>query len=128
MLTGRLTEVSAAAASSESIKALSIHFNSVAIQPDGKIVAAGSTSDGGNRGAVIRLNPNGSVDTTFANGGTFFYSFPNAAEYNGFHEIKILANGRILLGATIARNSAPRSCAVRRIFSFNARQSGKQRG
>ncbi len=81
-------------------------FNSVAVQPDGKIVAAGNTSDGGNRGAVIRLNPNGSIDTTFA-GGLFFYSFPNAAQYNGFHEIKILPNGRILLGASVTRSSAP---------------------
>lgn len=81
-------------------------FNAVAVQPDGKIVAAGNTSDGGNRGAVIRLNPNGSIDTTFA-GGLFFYSFPNAAEYSSFQEIKILSNGRILLGATTARSSSP---------------------
>lgn len=42
----------------------------VAIQPDGKIVIAGSTKPWGNRDfAVIRLNANGSLDTAFGVGG-----------------------------------------------------------
>jgi len=40
--------------------------NAVAIQPDGKIVLAGSTNNGSDDDfAVIRLNPNGSLDSTF---------------------------------------------------------------
>lgn len=76
-------------------------FASVAIQPDGKILAAGYTSDGGHRGAIFRLNQNGSIDQTFADGGAFYQSFPqtNADNYSGFHEIKVLPDGRILAGS-----------------------------
>lgn len=41
---------------------------SLALQPDGKIVAAGY-ADSGDWLAVARLNANGSLDTTFGNGG-----------------------------------------------------------
>src|SRR5206468_3360140 len=41
--------------------------NDVAIQPDGKIVLAGYASGDF---AVARLNPNGSPDTSFGNGGS----------------------------------------------------------
>src|SRR5439155_26231662 len=36
-------------------------------QPDGRIVAAGRTNDA--QFAVVRLNPDGSLDPTFGNGG-----------------------------------------------------------
>lgn len=43
----------------------------VAVQPDGKIVTAGWAFDGGERShfAVVRYNPDGSLDTGFGNGG-----------------------------------------------------------
>jgi uncharacterized delta-60 repeat protein len=45
------------------------HANSVAIQSDGKIVAAGYSYNGTtNDFAVVRYNPNGTLDTSF--GGT----------------------------------------------------------
>ncbi len=45
-------------------------YNAVAIQPDGKIVMAGNSSNGTNRDfVVIRYNSNGSLDTTFGTGG-----------------------------------------------------------
>lgn len=76
-----------------------------AIQPDGKIVAAGNTSDGGNRGAVLRFNANGTLDMTFADQGLFFFSFTqtDTVSSSGYQDIKVLPNGRILLGATYAR-------------------------
>ncbi|MGF1471805.1 MAG: hypothetical protein ACFB50_08705 [Rubrobacteraceae bacterium] len=44
----------------------------VALQPDGKIVAAGFAADssGGGEFALARYNPNGSLDTTFGTNGT----------------------------------------------------------
>jgi uncharacterized delta-60 repeat protein len=43
---------------------------SVAIQADGRIVVAGSSSNGANFGfAVVRYNTNGSLDTSFGSGG-----------------------------------------------------------
>ena len=41
------------------------HVNAVAIQPDGKIVLAGSWDGGSADIVVMRLNPNGTFDTTF---------------------------------------------------------------
>jgi uncharacterized delta-60 repeat protein len=48
--------------------------NAVAVQPDGKIVVAGSARQGQNRfapiqGALARFNANGSLDTSFGSGG-----------------------------------------------------------
>ena len=43
--------------------------NEVAIQADGKIVVAGWTAINGNDFAVVRYNPDGSLDTTFGAGG-----------------------------------------------------------
>ena len=46
------------------------HTSAVAIQPDGKIVVAGSTNNGtANDFAVIRYNENGVLDPSFGNGG-----------------------------------------------------------
>jgi uncharacterized delta-60 repeat protein len=48
--------------------------NAVLVQPDGKILVAGSARQGQNRfaptqGAIARFNPNGSLDTGFGTGG-----------------------------------------------------------
>ena len=56
----------------------------VAIQPDGKIVLAGSwagfASDGSGRTfAITRFNPDGSLDKAFGSGGRTLVAFPNAA-------------------------------------------------
>jgi uncharacterized delta-60 repeat protein len=46
-------------------------FSTISIDPDGKIVLAGSTFDGSNVGeaALVRLNANGTFDNTFGSGG-----------------------------------------------------------
>ena len=69
-------------------------FVRVALQPDGKIVAAGGTSKGQDA-LVARLNADGSPDTTFAPDGIF------ATSRGGLEEANALAlqpDGRILLG------------------------------
>jgi uncharacterized delta-60 repeat protein len=44
--------------------------NAALVQPDGKIVVGGAASDEGQQKfAVVRLNPNGSLDTTFGSNG-----------------------------------------------------------
>jgi uncharacterized delta-60 repeat protein len=57
---------------------------SVVIQPDGKIVAAGyAVSTPGGVGtwnyAIARLNPDGTLDTTFNATGMFLYDFPGSS-------------------------------------------------
>lgn len=54
---------------------------SVAIQPDGKIVAVGSLNNGSNGDiALVRYNPNGSLDTTFDGDGKIVTSIGAANE------------------------------------------------
>jgi uncharacterized delta-60 repeat protein len=49
--------------------------NAVAIQEDGKIVAAGRASGGGGRFALVRYNPNGTLDSTFGGDGKITTNF-----------------------------------------------------
>lgn len=50
--------------------------NSIDIQTDGKLVLAGYSDDGSNKdGAVIRLNTDGTLDTSFGNSGKVFTNF-----------------------------------------------------
>lgn len=82
----------------------------VVIQPDGKIVAAGyktnfSGSPTSTDLAVVRLNPNGSLDTTFDGDGKVITQ-PGINTGMGASSVKLLPNGKIVaagyhtLGAT----------------------------
>jgi uncharacterized delta-60 repeat protein len=76
----------------------------IALQSDGKIVAAGRVTVGnGNPAfAVIRLNPNGAFDSTFGTGGIvvkdFFSSIDEATEVAIQSDGKILVSGWVTQG------------------------------
>src|SRR5205085_5528829 len=55
----------------------------IAIRPDGKLVVAGTRDDGSNVDfALVRFNPNGSLDTTFGGGdGETAADFDNSEDY-----------------------------------------------
>lgn len=68
----------------------------VAIQEDGKIVIAGYTYDNvTSQGAILRLNEDGSFDTSFGNQGTLTIT---TSERNLPESILILEDGKILVG------------------------------
>ena len=70
----------------------------VALQPDGKIVIAGETLSGAAGDiAVVRLQPNGLLDSTFGNGGK---SIVDLGENERASGIALQADGKILLGGT----------------------------
>jgi uncharacterized delta-60 repeat protein len=72
--------------------------SSVAIQPDGKILVAGSESDSnGSRWAFARYNPNGSLDTSFGHNGIETVSDYHGAEYVA--KVQVLPNGKIIFAA-----------------------------
>ena len=71
----------------------------LAIQTDGRIVAAGRTSDG-DRAAVLRFQANGTLDTGFADNGQFLYTVSPFSLDDAFFAVALLPNGRILLGGT----------------------------
>ncbi len=91
--------------------------NSIAIQPDGKIVVGGIFSkfdwlnQGGiDRQAIARLNADGSLDTTF-NSAT---GFTSTAGQNRVHTVIVQPNGKILCaGLFTAYKSVPRILLAR---------------
>ncbi|WP_313457389.1 hypothetical protein [Stenotrophomonas sp.] len=64
----------------------------VAVQPDGKIVAAGWGADDGN--IVLRFLPSGGSDTGFGEGGVV----REARGYTNFNDVGIRQDGHILVG------------------------------
>ncbi|MCO6480096.1 MAG: T9SS type A sorting domain-containing protein [Phaeodactylibacter sp.] len=74
-----------------------IFANSHALQPDGKIVVAGSVEKGGGTGstfAVLRFNTDGSPDTSFGDNGL---STTQHNDLAGFEEVAVLPDGKILV-------------------------------
>ncbi|MEW5675551.1 hypothetical protein ABGT15_04500 [Flavobacterium enshiense] len=63
----------------------------IAIQTDGKIIVGGfySSVNGTSKGSIVRLNANGSIDTSFNSGGSGFNE--------GVHWIHILPDGKMLV-------------------------------
>ena len=74
--------------------------NAIAIQSDGKIIVGGTValSTGGGEAALIRLNTNGTLDTSFGTGGIVTSNFGNAGGAIVF-SIAIQPNGQILAAA-----------------------------
>lgn len=69
--------------------------SSVAIQADGKIVAGGSSNNGSNFDfALIRYNPNGSLDTAFGDGGIVLTDIRSGDDHA--NAIAIQADGKIV--------------------------------
>ena len=63
------------------------------LQPDGKIILTGAISGGG--GAVVRYNPDGTLDPTFGNGGIVSLSISAPRK-----DVALQADGKIVLGGS----------------------------
>ncbi|QQS36615.1 MAG: T9SS type A sorting domain-containing protein [Ignavibacteriales bacterium] len=74
-------------------------IKSVAIQPDGKIIAAGEgQQDGIYCFALARYNPDGSLDNTFGSQGTTI-TIVDSAHYNTIHSIALQSDGKIIVAS-----------------------------
>src|SRR5438094_2375528 len=75
--------------------------SSVVIQPDGKIVVAGGAfplfTFLGNF-EVVRYNPNGSLDTSFGNGGIVTTNFPEGSYASS---VALQADGKVIAAGTV---------------------------
>lgn len=65
----------------------------------GKIVAAGSSSDGDSKFLVVRYHANGTLDTSFGSGGIATTTFPKSS-YQSIYAIGIQPDGKIVAGGT----------------------------
>lgn len=73
---------------------------SVAIQPNGKIVAAGGEIVGGpSNFATVRYNNNGMLDTSFGTGGKVLTSFTSST---GVAALALQSDGKVLAGGTVS--------------------------
>lgn len=86
----------------------------LALQPDGKILAAGDTA--GDDFALLRLNPNGSIDNTFGTGGTgkIIHSFGLFESARG---IAVQSDGKIIVGGAGLPGGGSRDFAVARCLA-----------
>lgn len=73
---------------------------SVAVRPDGKIVAAGFTNNSGNVDfAVVRYNPNGSLDDSFGSGGKVVTDLGSSADFAV--DVAVRGTSTILAGRSL---------------------------
>jgi len=81
------------------------YANAIAVQPDGKIIAAGKSTDGSVTNAnfaMIRYEVNGEIDTDFGVNGIAITSIRDEDEAQG---IIIMPDGKIVLGGFAAVNA-----------------------
>jgi uncharacterized delta-60 repeat protein len=86
----------------------------VTIQPDGKMIAAGSFNryNGQHVGGLIRVNPDGSLDSSFEND---LFESPGVSSQD---EIKVLSDGKILICGTFTLVGGTQQFA--RVIRLNA--------
>jgi len=90
----------------------STHFNSTAIQNDGKIVVAGNTWNGNNTDFLVaRYNVNGTPDSTFSYKGWTTSDLSVFAE--GVNSIAIQRDGKIVAGGQSSDQSGVRFALAR---------------
>jgi uncharacterized delta-60 repeat protein len=91
---------------------------SVAVQADGRIVAAGTYSNGREKAfAVVRLTPDGRLDTTF-NGSGFVTMAPGDGQRDEVSGLVIQTDGKIVMGGTITPKGATTVQKVPSVFSI----------
>ena len=87
----------------------------VALQPDGKILAAGNTSAGTQAAVVVRLNANGTPDTSFDGDGRLTVPGPGG---NQVRDMLLQPDGKIVLAGFISSDFA--GGGVFRVTRLNA--------
>ncbi|MBV9957507.1 MAG: hypothetical protein JO360_03765, partial [Acidobacteria bacterium] len=99
-----------------------LHWNpteDIAFQPDGKILVAGSAFDSFRAFdfTVTRFNPDGSLDTSFANGGVFRYDFFGKDDHGW--GIALQPDGKIIIAGeaylAVVNNQADTAFALIRL-------------
>lgn len=101
----------------------------VAVQADGRIVVAGTTSDGATSNfALARFHPSGALDASFGTGGRQQVQFDVfGSTYGEAHALAIQPNGRVLVAGYMSLPDLTRNMAVARLLpdgSYDASFNG----
>jgi len=84
---------------------------SVALQADGKILIAGSGSNGGADVCVVRLNADGSLDTSFGGDGTVLIPVGSSNDYG--YSVAVQADGKIVVAGYSVNSGATDFSVIR---------------
>jgi uncharacterized delta-60 repeat protein len=85
---------------------------SLAIQPDGKILLGGFCSNGSNWDfCIVRFNSDGTLDTTFGSSNKVIQPIGSSKDYG--YSLAIQPDGKILLGGYCRNGSSEDLCIVR---------------
>jgi uncharacterized delta-60 repeat protein len=94
--------------------------DAVAVQPDGKIVAAGrAEAAGGDDFAVLRYTPSGGLDTSFDLDGKFVHAIGPSTLYDAIEAVAAV-NGKIVAAGSSSDASEGLDFAVARYFQNDA--------
>lgn len=80
------------------------NINGLVLQPDGKIVAVGSSVKNGNDFAIARYNTDGSLDTSFGDGGKVVHTI--TADSDVAYAALVTVDGYIVVGGEANRGAA----------------------
>ncbi|MBS1777274.1 MAG: T9SS type A sorting domain-containing protein, partial [Bacteroidetes bacterium] len=87
------------------------YINSIALQPDGKIVSVGIRQTPEDAIQVVRYLPDGSLDSSFGNNGEVYYDWTwGVFHYPTANDIAVLSNGKIVVGATTQIDANGKYC------------------
>ncbi|WP_395737483.1 cadherin-like beta sandwich domain-containing protein [Prosthecobacter sp.] len=94
---------------------------SPAIQSDGKILVAGYAKNGGSYAfALVRYNPNGTLDTSFNSSGKIILPIGSSSDYFSAgsdygQKVVLQSDGKILLGGNYTHTNGNNYCAAARL-------------
>lgn len=91
----------------------------VAVQPDGRVVVAGTNNTGNYNYVVARYNSNGALDGTFGSGGTAIIDFGNHETTN---DMVLQPDGKILLAGMRYTNN--QDCTIVRLNGDGSLDTG----
>jgi len=88
----------------------------LALQPDGKLLIGGSFAyfDLNNYNGILRLQTDGTVDTSF-NSGTGTYNFVTG-DYDNIYSLVLQSDGKIMIGGDFTTYNQTRRWGVARLF------------
>jgi uncharacterized delta-60 repeat protein len=93
------------------------HARGVALQANGKILLGGNAKLGTEDNfCVVRYNVDGSLDTSFGSGGIVVTDMGTPGD--GARDVKVQADGRILLGGIVSRTGGGYNFALARYMAF----------